>query len=70
MSVQILGKELNKKSNLYIDEDGQGRVLLPKQIIQAMGVRKGSVINMSCNIETHELKIKPNGKNANVDVNA
>jgi hypothetical protein len=64
MNTRINGLNLEKKSKLYIDEDGQGRLLIPKMMIAGLKLKKGDMIRQTCKLDKQELVISANGRGA------
>ena len=56
--VEINGLKLEHQTKLFIDEDGQGRLLIPKLMLQALRLTKGDGIKLKCELNGSEICIK------------
>ena len=61
MATKINGQEIERKAKLYVDTDGLGRITIPKMFVQAMKLKKGSIIKQTVKLDTLELIIRGNG---------
>jgi len=62
MNTKINGLNLEKKSKLYIDDDGQGRLLIPKMMIAGLKLKKGDMLWQVCRLDKQILEIRANGR--------
>lgn len=56
--VTIEGSTIKETKTFLIDKDGIGRILLPKIMTQASGLRQGQLIEFTCESGSKHIVIK------------